>query len=394
MNDTPSNPSAKEAGKHVLPSGALVSDSVHHKKWRRVLLFFRPALYLAVVALFAYAVWDAAQPVAQVRAVAAVSWSDCTQPEQGRVISLPKDLRGTIVGADQPVEIRSTVDGTVAALMVKEGDAVKKGQLLIRLDDTAWQNALACCEIAPWVDSRRSGESNGDNEAAAPTAGAFPEASSSGITKLLRSVIAQGNIVSPVNGVVGQVRIAPGHNVQASAVSGMLDNPPLVVVYPADHLAVETTVTPKEAGRIGMGSIVQVIVESVPGVTLDGVVVSMCGSLDQSGGHCKLRVSLAHAPDSLQPGMEARIIFRETEAERERRASVLIPKDALIDEEGEKAVFWVIGADNLLQKREALRRPVWDEAERLAVLGGVRPGEPVVIQPDASLREGQRVTTE
>ena len=354
-------------------------------------------MYLAVVALFAYAVWDAAQPVARVQAIAAVSRGEGATPsERTNIDLLPQDLPGAVVCANEPVEIRSTVDGTIAAVMVKEGDTVQKGQPLLRFDDSAWQNALAWCELARWIAEGRinSGEPNRVSVDAVPAIRTSPDGVSSGLMTLLRSLCAQGHITTPVDGIVGKISVTPGSCIQASGISGLPDAPPLIVVYPSDKLAVQTTVTPQEAWRVGMGRSVLISVESMPGEIFEGVVVSMRGSLDQSGGHCDLRIALADAPSSLQPGMNVHVSFRETDADRERRSAVLVPRDALISHDRETAAFWVIGVDNLLQKREAVRRPAWDAAEHIAVLGGVRPGEPVVVTPDASLREGQRVTTE
>lgn len=183
-----------------------------------------------------------------------------------------------------------------------------------------------------------------------------------------------------------------GNRCEASG-TAVLSLPPFLALHSARSLAVLVTLTPQQAWRAGLGRRAHVAIDGRQ-KACEGMVDSIYGSLERTGGRFEAYISLAAAPSRLLPGMKARVSFRDSDKERERRSVVLIPRDALIGADGDQAAFWVIGADNLLQRRQALRRPAWDDAARVAVLGGVRPGELVVLSLDTSLREGQRVTTD
>ncbi len=358
---------------------------------------FRPVLYLAVVGLFAYAVWDAARPVAKVHAVAAVPWSDgALRAGLPGAAPLPEPAQGLIVSVDKPIEIRSVVDGAVAEVMVKQGDRVRSGQQLLRLDDSIWQ--LALVDYKALRSASENGEEDREQEReepffAGPRTNTGAGATSSTLLTLLHSMCSHCRVVSPVDGIVERIGVAEGEKVRASAVSGGAGmSPALVVIRPSGQMAFEASMTPEEAWRIGLGRKALVCLDGMP-EACDGIVSSLNGSLDRGGQRIDVRIRMNRPRSSLEPGMKGRVEFCESDEDRELRSLVLVPRDALTEQDGDNAFIWVIGADNLLKKRRASLHPSRDMGARAAVRG-ILPGEPVVLFPDSSLREGQRVSSE
>ncbi len=104
-------------------------------------LIRRLALALLILAVLAGALWWSKRP----QPVAVV----LTAVDQGRVESSIANTRAGTVEACQRAKLSSTLGGRIEVLAVKEGDQVKKGQLLMKLwnDDQQAQSRLAQAQV-------------------------------------------------------------------------------------------------------------------------------------------------------------------------------------------------------------------------------------------------------
>ncbi len=104
-------------------------------------LIRRLLLAVLVMCLLAGAVWWAKRP----KPVAVV----LTEIDQGRVESTIANTRAGTVEACMRTKLSATMGGRIEVLAVREGDKVKKGQLLMKLwnDDQQAQSALALTQV-------------------------------------------------------------------------------------------------------------------------------------------------------------------------------------------------------------------------------------------------------
>lgn len=104
-------------------------------------LIRRLALALLILAVLAGALWWSKRP----KPVAVV----LTAVDRGRVESSIANTRAGTVEACQRAKLSSTLGGRIEVLAVKEGDQVKKGQLLMKLwnDDQQAQSRLAQAQV-------------------------------------------------------------------------------------------------------------------------------------------------------------------------------------------------------------------------------------------------------
>lgn len=383
---------------------------------KRALLPLWLLLCAGVLALFSYAVWDNLQPVAKVHAVPALSWKDgmvthgFPASAAALVAPLPGPAKGVVVDASPTVFIDSQLDGVVDAVYVKEGDVVRRGQPLVRLADDGWQCARTRL-FGLWKE-QEAAEASG-------TQAAGPGDSAALLGRAYACVDAmcsRTTISSPAEGVVRRVHVAPGNVVRAGRGQGVPEEVALMELRAGNALALTVPMAPAEAFRVGVPRSVRVTWSDLPeAAPTDASIAEWKGWAVKGSNAFEARVPLAGVvPAELKPGMHARVEFLENEREQELHGVALIPCAALLPpgnaraNAGEgttvasgkragqsgKVAFWVIGADNRLQKRQAERRPEWDAPGQCAVLGGVRPGEPVVIEPAADLKEGLHVATE
>lgn len=104
-------------------------------------LIRRIALALLVVCLLGGAIWWAKRPKPVAVLVATI--------DQGKVESSIANTRAGTVEACQRTKLSATMGGRIEVLAVKEGDQVKKGQLLMKLwnDDQQAQSTLARAQV-------------------------------------------------------------------------------------------------------------------------------------------------------------------------------------------------------------------------------------------------------
>lgn len=365
-------------------------------RFRRLLFPTWLIICAGVLTLFGYAVWDGLQPATRVHASPALSWKDGIASHSRASLwlpltgTLPEPVEGTLVDTSPVVEVRSTLEGRIKAVLVQEGERVHRGQPLMLLADEDWQCARARLfellkrqESAPAADAEKSDWAEPISE---PLQRAYDR---------VGAACERCRILSPIDGMVLHLNARPGDEVDASGVSGMGENA-LVTLHSGIARSVAVPLTPTEAFRVGLQRPVRIsFPERGPDSPISGIITEIKGRVVDGRQSFEARIPLgAEMQKELLPGMRARVEFLVSDVEKKLRRIVFIPRDALLGEDGREAVFWVIGADNRLRKRQADRCPEWDTPGLRAVRGGAFPGEPVVILPAASLHAGQRVVIE
>ena len=148
-------------------------------------------------------------------------------------------------------------------------------------------------------------------------------------------------------------------------------------------LLAEVFLSEQEAGRIRTGRRVSIISGIDDSVRIEGRVARISPVVDESTGTVKVTAELEQHRGVLKPGAFVRVAI-ETDT---RRGAVLIPKRAVIEEEEQRFVFLV--RDN--EARKVSVRTGYESEGEVEILEGVQAGESVVVAGQGSLKEGSRV---
>jgi membrane fusion protein, multidrug efflux system len=310
----------------------------------------------------------------------------------------PLSVRLTSVGsleADNVVEVRPETSGTVAAIAVDEGDAVRRGQVLVRLDAREPAAELAAAEAAV---SRLATELDNLETRLERNRGLFDkgaisrqtlddlESGRAAAAARLREAEAQRDLAArrleksvltaPFAGRVGQRSVYPGDYVQeGDALFALVDD---------DPLKVEFSVPEQYVGRLEPGTPVTVMVRSLPGERFEGRVVFIGPRIDPASRTASLKAAVPNADGRLRPGQ-----FADVELELERRENALVvPEAAVVPRGGENFVFVVAPDGTAGERRVELGQR---ESGRVEVRAGVRAGERVVVAGQQRLRDGTPV---
>ncbi len=354
---------------------------------------------------------------------------------------------GGSVEAVQEVTVTAKIPGRVAAVRVKEGARVTAGQVLIRLEDrellaqvqqaegnlAAAQARLRLLELGARPQERvqveqavaqaranyetaaesltrmqtlfdsgavskaqldaarlqydvaRAQYESAQQQQSVVQTGARPEElemaraqviQAQAATTFARLQAANATITSPMSGTVTARSVEPG----SLASPGM----PLMTVAQVDTVYVVLDVSETDLSRVKVGQIVTVRADAYPDTTFRGLVREIGQAADSRTRTFKVKVGVENRGHELKPGMFARAEI--TAGLREN--ALVIPRDAVVTENGRTVVFVV--ADGKARARQIELGMV--SGPVVEVRSGLEAGESVVVAGQTDLTDGDAVT--
>jgi RND family efflux transporter MFP subunit len=295
-----------------------------------------------------------------------------------------------VVQAVRQTTVAAQVAGAVVALEVKAGDAVKAGQLLLRLDARAAEQtaaagaaqvlaARASQEVAEREFERQKQlfEQNYISRAALDRAEAQYKAAQAEAAAQLASAGAARTqsgfyvVRAPYAGVVADVSVVLGD----MAMPGR----PLLTVYDPSALRVSATVPQSVLARLPKAAALQV---ELPGVVAGRVAplrTQVLPTVDPATHTVELRLDLPAGLAGVAPGLFARAWLPAGEGD----GRLFVPASAVV-RRAELAAVYVVGSDGRALLRQVRLGPV--TGDRVEVLAGLAAGERVALDPQAAAR--------
>jgi membrane fusion protein (multidrug efflux system) len=276
-------------------------------------------------------------------------------------------------------QVVAKTSGVALQVMAEEGQAVRAGQVLVRIDGArpALQVAQAFAQVrkleANYLRARQLAEqkmvSANDLDQLK-----YDLENARAAYNLAKLELSYTSVVAPISGVIASRSIKPGNFVQI--------NTPIFRIVDTSRLEATLNVPERDLETLKPGLPVALNVDALPGKVFSGTVDRIAPVVDSGSG--TFRVVCAFAGGGvLQPGMFGRIRI-----DYDQRANALvIPRTALLDDEDDPAVF-------VARAGKAARVPVklgYMDGEWAEVLSGLRAGDQVVTAGKVALREGSAV---
>ncbi|WP_257453613.1 efflux RND transporter periplasmic adaptor subunit [Archangium lipolyticum] len=319
--------------------------------------------------------------------------------------------------------IAPQVAGRLVEVAVDEGDAVKKGQVLARLDDrdarvtaararaelqAAEQRLLAAratgtrarSDLAraerlaqAQVITRASLE---ESQALAQASSAEEMAASAQLTAARRAVeaaelqLSHTVVRAPFPGTVVR-KLADEGAVLAPAALEQENIGGIVELVDLGALEVEAEVSEEQLPRIEVGQPALIFLDAYPDRTFAGKVRSIRPAIDRSKATADVNVEFDEIPPGVLPDMGSRVAFLKEELPPEaltkKDGALRVPASAVVPSEGQ-SVVWVVQDGRLKRQPVQVGEKVGDE---VALAQGPKPGTQVVVSPDERLRTGRKV---
>ena len=293
--------------------------------------------------------------------------------------------------------VRARLEGDLVGVYVREGDRVRKGQLLARFEDSEQESdrvsavaereaAQSDVETAKW-NAEQSEElfkagaiAERDNRAAQQTYAAARArlAAADARVRAAASLVADTRALAPTTGVVAQRLVENGEHVARGA--------HLFTVVRSDVLELAASVPARQANEIRVGQLVHF---AAGGRQLDGRVARVSPTIDPTNRSITVYVQVPNAGGELKGNSFAtgRIVSRTVDG------AIVIPTSAIRQAQGNDRPFvYRLGAGDALE-RAPVNVGIVDEAAAVAeIVEGLAPGDRIIVGNVGTLGAGMKVT--
>jgi len=313
-------------------------------------------------------------------------------------VPLVIESTGTIAAANI-VDIRPMITNTVKEIHIKEGQDVKKGQLLFTLDDrndrANYDKSKALADDAQ-RQLQRAKElvaKNFISKAGLDTAEANAK-SAMATARAAEVQLSFDSIRSPIDGRAGIINVFPGSLVQASNVvvssttsTATSTTGAMVTITQIDPINVQFIVAENNIPLLMQNDIANLKVSVTVGNNLtqiyEGKVIVVDNQVDPAIGAVRVKAQIPNQKRTLLPGQFARI---KLEANTLKDA-IVIPSQAVVINPRGRFVY-IVGQDDKVSLRPI---KVTYEYQGNAAITGVEVGERIVLEGKQNLRPGVKI---
>jgi membrane fusion protein (multidrug efflux system) len=322
------------------------------------------------------------------------------QPAELRSMTKQAEFVGRAEALEK-VELRARVQGFLGPRLFKDGDEVKKDQVVFTIEKEPFEAAVdqrkaqlaAATATLANADQQLARTAELTRKGNAPVAQLDQRTAEQGQAKAgvmeaeanLRDAqiqLSYTEIKTPISGRIGRAAVSPGNLVgpDSGVLATVVQDNPMQVLFSVTQRemleAKDSEVTGKVRARVRLAN---------------GSLYSEKGRIDfldvqvnQRTDGQTVRAMFPNPDDILTSGQTVRVIIEEKGGDQ----VVVIPQSAIaIDQTG--SYVFVVGQDNKVEQR---RVRLGAEREGLAVVDeGVEPGERVVVQGQQRIRSGMTV---
>lgn len=331
------------------------------------------------------------------------------------------DASGYIV-AQRQATVSSKVTGKVQEILVEEGQSVKEGQILARIDDSNARAALRLAQAqldaaratlaqatAQSKDATRQAERNKElvskgfvGQSVYDSAQANADAQAAGVEAAKGNVdVAQRNIHvyqqqlddtivrAPFSGVITVKNAQQGEMISPLSAGGAGTRTGIGTLVDMDSLEVDVDVNENFIGRVQSGQPVIAKLNAYPDWEIPCKVIAVIPTADRSKATVKVRIGINKKDPRILPDMGVRVSFLNDTSKQPAEApkGLVVPENA-VQVNGDTGVLFVIKSDKL--ERRAVRLG-GKSSDGIHVLSGISAGDSVAVGDMSKFSDGAKV---
>jgi RND family efflux transporter MFP subunit len=329
------------------------------------------------------------------------------------------------VTARREATVSAQITGTMTEVLIEEGDRVKFGQVLARLDETAQRASLAQAEAqlssaralltqyqAQLVQDQRDVKRDEDlverklvSQQAVEQARTLVDTQLAVVEGQRKQIdVAAANVRSaqvqldyctiraPFTGVVIAKAAQVGEIVSPFSAGGGFTRTGIGTIVDMDSLEIEVDVNEAYINRVQPKQPVDSVLNAYPDWKIPSHVIAIIPTADRSKATVKVRIGLDAKDERIVPDMGVRVSFLEEKKPVEANArpprGVLVPATAVRREGTQDIVF--VSKDGRARRRDVTVGGMVGSSRQ--VESGVSPGEAVIVDGPADLKDDAPVS--
>ena len=311
------------------------------------------------------------------------------------------------VRALQTSQLSSETTGTITQIRVHEGDRVRRGEVLVQLDQAAPAAALERAVATELAAANELVAAEADLSLAESTLTRYQtlydkqiisrqqfdeikarqqsalahrdlarssQQQSKAAVAEARAALDFTRVLAPFDGIVAERKLDPG----ALASPGV----PILTLEDVTHYRLEANVNENDLRFVRLGQQVPVSIDVLGDATLNGRVAQIVPAADPASRSFIVKVELP-VNKELRSGL-----FGHAQFSRGQKSALLVPQTAIV-ERGQLQAAYVLDATEIASLRYVtLGQPLGAQVE---ILAGVQSGERVVAQPGELDLSGKRI---
>ncbi len=282
--------------------------------------------------------------------------------------------------AERDVRVFAEAQRRVVELRVEEGDAVRTGGLLIRLQDDAQRSALNKAEIELRQATREHERQKSLFERSLVSEQVYNDSTlifeqAEIAVEDARRNLAYTEVRAPFAGIVTERMVNVGDHVTL--------NQPLFRVVDFDSIVARIYVPEKELPALVTGLDARLTAEAIGGASFVGTVDRISPVVDPGTGTVKVTVATPRQ-EGLRPGMYVEVELITAVHED----ALLLPKRTVVYDNDQLFVFR-LGEERRVERIKI--EPVLEDVESIEPGGNLAEGDQIVVAGQASLKDGALV---
>jgi HlyD family secretion protein len=328
------------------------------------------------------------------------------------------------VTARRRATVSSKITAKVIEVNVEEGISVREGQVLARLDDSTPRAVLRLNEAQAEAARHGVQENQANLAQARVTLGRRAQLLKEGIVTqadvdaaklevdatvariaslgeqikvaeqqvaLQKTAMDDTIIRAPFTGMVITKDAQPGEMVSPVSAGGGFTRTGICTIVDMKSLEIDVDVNESYINRVRPGQKVTAVLDAYPEWPIPAHVITTIPTADRQKATVQVRIAFEKLDPRILPDMGIKVTFLkdadEPQAAAVQQPTTLVPKDAVMTENGASFAF-VVQGDTV--ERRAVRTGGTD-GERLEVIAGLRGGDRVVVTPPKELKAGTKV---
>ena len=284
--------------------------------------------------------------------------------------------------SNESVIVRPEISGRITEILFDEGQQVRKGMPLLRLDAAIARAQLEQAKASLVLSKANHERAEDLYRRGAGTQRARDEAvfklhADEAAVSLSQATLDKATLVAPFDGIIGLRKVSIGDYVNPGQDLVNLEN--------IEQLKVDFRVPEIYSMQLKVGQTVRINLDAIPNSAYDGAVYAIDPAYDPNGRAIILRARLPNRDGMLRSGMFARVTLLVDE----RDQAIVVPETALVPIAGEQFIYRVVDGKAVLTKIKIGQR----RRGQVEIMEGLERDAVIVTEGAVKLRDGTAVRT-